>query len=425
MRQHPLRYAVSVMLILWILYSASGFRHPLTPILHADNYEGAAIRQALFSLAALSSIALMFLTGNLGKVLCMNRSMLWLSILVPASIIWSAAPTLTLKRSILFLFGLITLYSIVHAAKKPASSMLQLLTTSAAAIALVSLTIHFAFGQAYTVNPMRPGLAGITSHPNTLAPIMSIGFIASLGIHYKHALLKYCLRIQQLLILISLILAQSITTLSTTLLAIGIYTLLAMDSYKRGLQQILIVLTLIAISIIGFNNLKQTAFEVTGRDESLSGRDEVWSIVANEALQRPIFGRGFGAFWTEGKGRELVHSWNPRQSHNAYLDLWVDLGLIGLIALLIAYPGKLFIRWKSIQGSDYSHQRKAVAALYAIAITYMLTYALAQSYFLRFDTFTFMSLTWVILIIGNTDQNRIENEFSTPHGIHSNKEVNQ
>ena len=104
-------------------------------------------------------------------------------------------------------------------------------------------------------------------------------------------------------------------------------------------------------------------------------------------------------------------NWNPRQSHNAYLDLWLDLGLVGLATMLYAFPGTLYTRWSAVKGPPGSRQRRAMAALYAFAISYLTTYALAQSYFLRFDTLIFMAMCWTILVIGNTDQNRVENEF--------------
>ena len=80
--------------------------------------------------------------------------------------------------------------------------------------------------------------------------------------------------------------------------------------------------------------------------------------------------------------------------------------------MLFAFPWTLYIRWSSVKGKPGTKKRRAMAALYALSISYMLTYALAQSYFLRFDTFPFMSLCWSIILIGNTDHNRIENEFN-------------
>ena len=411
LRTHPARFILVIMVLLWITYATSGFRNPLTPITLSDGNQGAAIRQALFSCAALSSLALLFFTRNLEKVITMNRSMLVLSILVPASVLWSNAPALTIKRSVLFLFGLITIYTITYSSRKPVRKMLVVMVSSTAVIAFVSIAIHFAFGQAYTVNPARPGLAGISIHPNTLAPVLSIGLLLSLGLTYHSVKSMLFGRAAQTFLAAGVALATSMTTIMTTLVGCGLYVILASGRYRRGAIQLMIVSVYILCSLIGFSTLKSAAFQATGRDESLSGRDDLWSIIINEGLKSPILGGGFGAFWTEGKGRQLVHTWNPRQSHNAYIDLWLDLGIVGVAFFLMTFHIPLLTRWINIRGSAGSEQRRAIAALYATAISYMAIYALAQSFFLSFAAFPFMALTWITLLIANPDSNCIESEF--------------
>ena len=412
MRQHFLRHFVVVMVLIWIFYTGTSFRNPLTPILLTDENMPSAPRQIMFTAAAGCSLLLMFLTKNIGSSFSINRSVLLLIILVPASTFWSTDKALTIKRTVLFLFAITTLFAVIYSSPKPVEKMLRIVISSVALVAFLSLFVHFAFGQAYTVNPGRPGLAGTSTHPNNLAPLMSIAFIFSLAVKAKSLLGLISLRGAQFLTFLALILTVSITTIFATLLAMAVYSLLALDSYKRGLQHIMIVFVVTVGSIIGWGTLKSAAFQAVGRDESLSGRDEVWKIVLVEGLKNPVFGNGFGAFWTEGKGRELVQTWNPRQSHNAYLDLWVDLGVVGLVIMLFAYPGVLFFRWSAVRGPAGSDQRRAMSALYACSISYLTVYAFAQSYFLRFDTFTFLTLSWVVLLVGNTDQNRVENEFS-------------
>lgn len=420
LRTHPLRYLVVIMLLLWITYCcSSGFRNPLSPITLSDSNKGSAIRQALFGSAAIISLTILYFSRNLGTVLNMNRGMLLLSILVPISLLWSAEPKLTIKRSILFLFGLITLYTITYTSRKPVRKMLQIIFGSTSAVAFISLLIHFAFSGAYTVNPVRPGLAGISMHPNTLSPILSIGLILSLGLTYYDARLKVLGRVAQGLIALCLVLAQSMTSLMATTIGCGLFVILSSARYQRGAIQLLIVSVFTLCSLIGWSNIKSGVFEATGRDESLSGRDEVWAIIINEAIKRPIFGRGYGAFWTEGKGRELVQTWNPRQSHNAYLDLWLDLGIVGITIFALNYHILLLRRWLSIRGSPGSVQRKATSALYATALTYLVIYALGESYFLKVDNFVFMTVTWIMLLLGNPDVNCIENEFENVDALPS------
>jgi O-antigen ligase len=134
--------------------------------------------------------------------------------------------------------------------------------------------------------------------------------------------------------------------------------------------------------------------------------------VKSEYSEEPILGHGFGAFWTEGKGRELVQTWNPRQSHHAYLDVLVELGAVGLVAVICVFPIGLLIAWLRHSGAAGSERRKAVSAMLAVSFAYMGIYAFGQSFFLRFDAFPFFVLAWITMILGNPDANNLDTEFS-------------
>jgi exopolysaccharide production protein ExoQ len=75
----------------------------------------------------------------------------------------------------------------------------------------------------------------------------------------------------------------------------------------------------------------------------LTGRVPLWNFVWHESAGRHLEGFGWGAFWLTERvksAREALH-WFPHHSHNAYLQIIVNLGLvelaivvsIGLIAL--------------------------------------------------------------------------------------------
>jgi exopolysaccharide production protein ExoQ len=64
-----------------------------------------------------------------------------------------------------------------------------------------------------------------------------------------------------------------------------------------------------------------------GRDETLSGRSEIWAELIPLAMKRPILGHGFGGFWTTEASQKARIS----AAHNGYLDIVLDLGFIGYI----------------------------------------------------------------------------------------------
>ena len=68
-----------------------------------------------------------------------------------------------------------------------------------------------------------------------------------------------------------------------------------------------------------------------GRDETLTGRTEIWADLLPIAMQRPVGGRGFGGIWTPSF-RE-IHK--VGEAHSGYLAILLDTGFIGLLLFSI------------------------------------------------------------------------------------------
>lgn len=62
------------------------------------------------------------------------------------------------------------------------------------------------------------------------------------------------------------------------------------------------------------------------RDDTLTGRSQIWAFLVPYALKQPVLGHGFGGFWTT-EMRELTAS----HAHNGYLDTILNIGFIGLL----------------------------------------------------------------------------------------------
>lgn len=398
-------------LVLWMLYAVSGFRLPTSPILLSDENAGSGLRQVLFSAAGMIAISRLVLSKRLAHLLVLRSPMTLLTALILGSVLWSELPTVTAKRGLLYVFGWLALTVMVHSSKRPAKVMLTTVVAFTASMAAASLLFYVVLPENCTVNPARPGLAGVAIHPNTLAPFMSIGLLLSMGIRTVSPVGSLWLLIARGLLAVALVLTFSMTTLMATFVGMGVYLFLNARSYFRGTMQLVACALVAFVSLVGPSTLRSAFFDATGRDESLSGRDELWAVVWAEYKESSVLGNGFGAFWTEGKGRELVQTWNPRQSHNAYLDVLLDLGAVGLIAVLVIFPLGLLLAWFRHGGTAGSAQRQASAAMVAVAFAYMVVYAFGQSFFLRFDAFPFFILTWITLILNNPDQNNLSAEF--------------
>jgi O-antigen ligase len=63
-----------------------------------------------------------------------------------------------------------------------------------------------------------------------------------------------------------------------------------------------------------------------GRDQTLTGRSEVWARLIPFAMQKPFLGHGYSSFWTD-EFRETIEA----TAHNGYLDMILNTGIVGII----------------------------------------------------------------------------------------------
>jgi O-antigen ligase len=76
-------------------------------------------------------------------------------------------------------------------------------------------------------------------------------------------------------------------------------------------------------------------FGAIGRDSSLSGRTPLWIYSTQAAMARPFFGYGFSSFWVADSRTTqwiwaMLGGWKAPGAHNGYLDIVLQLGIVGL-----------------------------------------------------------------------------------------------
>ncbi|MEB4615437.1 O-antigen ligase family protein, partial [Leucobacter sp. M11] len=80
---------------------------------------------------------------------------------------------------------------------------------------------------------------------------------------------------------------------------------------------------------------RNALFGLLGKSGDMTGRLEIWQKVIELAEQRPAFGWGWVSYWPfwaepfngldEKVGLPVMHA------HNAWLDVWLQLGIVGLV----------------------------------------------------------------------------------------------
>ena len=402
-----------MIICLWLTYSVNGFRPPTSPILLSDSNGGSAIRQLLFAAAAGLGIRRVVTSDALAHVVRARSVDIFIGVMLLGSSVWSERPGLTIKRSIVFCFGLITIVAATHMTRRPVHLMQRIIFGFTASVAWVSIAGWFVLPRNCVENPARPGLAGIAGHPNTLAPFLVLGFLISLGFR-SPGMKGIAQKFGQVGLVLGALMTGSMTSIMLMLVGSGCYTYLRFDRYKRGAVNAFAAVIGSYLAVVGPAQAKLQILNAMGRDASLSGRGELWAKVGAEISQRPILGCGYGAFWIEGKGRELVTTWNPRQSHHAYLDVLTDLGIIGLIMVLLVYPLRMFASWERIAGEVGTPQRLAAASIVSVCVGVMGSYGFAQSFYFKMDSFPFFIMSWCILLIANRTPTALSGEYSLP-----------
>lgn len=127
--------------------------------------------------------------------------------------------------------------------------------------------------------------------------------------------------------------SNSSTSLAT--LIVGIATYLGLEWLRKmKLKLPQTALLALVIFLIGFgastpflggSNIATLSSEL-GRDETLTGRTDVWTEVLPARQQQPLLGYGFGSFWTAARRAR----YEIPTAHNGYLDILLELGEVGL-----------------------------------------------------------------------------------------------
>lgn len=89
--------------------------------------------------------------------------------------------------------------------------------------------------------------------------------------------------------------------------------------------------------------------DVFGKSEDLTGRLDIWSSVIGLAVERPWFGWGWIGYWQPWvepfDGLAVRNGVQYLQAHNAWLDVWMQLGIVGLIAFASIVIGAMWRSW--------------------------------------------------------------------------------
>ena len=95
--------------------------------------------------------------------------------------------------------------------------------------------------------------------------------------------------------------------------------------------------------------LRNPILDVLGKSDTLTGRQGIWDKVIGLATERPAFGWGWLSYWIpwiapfkgliKRGGVEVAHA------HNAWLDVWLQVGIVGLVVFAALVLTTLLRSW--------------------------------------------------------------------------------
>jgi exopolysaccharide production protein ExoQ len=303
------------------------------------------------------------------------------SALAPVSTLWSVQPILTLKRSALLM--MMTMFGLYMGERYSMEEFARLLAHTLCITMVAVIIIHFVAPAIvidqrfdYADAAHRGGWRGLSPHKNVFGEYMALAFALLLLVRFRRfRWLRYGFLVSAAVLLV---LARSSNAIACALLIIAAMPLWSLSLHKG--KRLLLAYTFVAIAfVLGFCMIFGTTsagtdflFKMLGRDSTLTGRTELWSMVLPAIMKHPLLGYGYGAFWDNLKG-ETLGLWTgagflARGAHNGFLDLGLSYGVLGVP--LVVY---LFVHYFRI-AIDYCRTDSGCVAL--LPVTYLSLFVL-------------------------------------------------
>lgn len=394
--------------VIWLLIGSSRnvgewFRFDADPTLSASEryLEGNPLdRGVLGLLLAAGIVVLLSRRRRLMPVLRGNRALLLYFAFCAVSILWSEYPFVAFKRWNRII-GDLTMVLIVLTERNWVEALKRMLTRTSFLLIPVSLLFvkyYPEMGRSFSRYEGRILFTGVSTDKNGLGMICLI-----FGLGSAWCLLSAYEKLQQpyrrwQMIAYSIIVATAVwlavlsdsaTALACLVIASAVMIATSAFAIRRSKSIVhLLVLFVISIPIYAlFLDPHGGLVASVGRDPTLTGRTMVWDV-ALRFVDNPVVGAGFESYWLGArlyKILEIVPGLN--QAHNGYLEIYLNLGWIGILLLaVLLVTGYVRIVESVRLEPDIGRLR---LAYYVAAIIYNLTEA----------GFKMMSPVWIMFLV--------------------------
>jgi exopolysaccharide production protein ExoQ len=278
--------------------------------------------------------------------LFLKHPWLWLLLVMAVgSVVWSDSPGFTLRRSLVLLAS--TCFGVYLAQRYTMREILRMLWIVGVIAAIGSLIVVWRKPDMGVASGATAGdWQGLFGQKNTLGRFMAFEVMAcGIGVIAEKGVWRWFCIFGVLICLPLLIMSKDATAY---LVLPVLLLLLPLFQYarKHSLVRMTAFLSTLGATVVGIVFLMiidpQKILLLLGKNSTLSGRTDIWSMVWDKFLQRPWLGYGYSAFWMGKDGKESAEIWEALHwpvphSHNGFLDVLVQVGAIGLLLFLVGY----------------------------------------------------------------------------------------
>lgn len=136
----------------------------------------------------------------------------------------------------------------------------------------------------------------------------------------------------------------ALTRSSTVLIAAAVVAVVILATWfarrGSGVRRVATAIGLVAltaVAAIGGVIFRGPLLELLGKSADLTNRLDIWAIVTDLAGQRPIAGWGWVSYWAPWvepyNDLVVIKGVTYLQAHNAWLDVFLQLGILGLVVV--------------------------------------------------------------------------------------------
>jgi exopolysaccharide production protein ExoQ len=318
-----------------------------TPDINMDAIlDGSPFDRSIFTTLVIAGIMILWQRRiNWKEVFTQNAWILLFLMFGAISICWSDYPFVSFKRWIKAI-GSVVMVLVILTEESPYTAIGVILRRLA--FLLLPLSILFIkyypdLGRAYFMG--MPLYTGVSLQKNGLGQICLLT-----GIYFSWDLLfnrneriepRLQLHYSVYLLILPMIvwlffMANSATSLACMVLAAFFFVIGRLHVVARAPHRIL-YLGIACIVLFGALELsfdvKKTLISMLDRRPDLTDRVPMWEGLLDMA-KNPLVGYGWESFWLGERGQKTIERWGLSNAHNGYLEMYLNLGLIGLFFLL-------------------------------------------------------------------------------------------